>query len=228
LKFALEGIQYFVEDLDLANDLHKVDGLTTVVNLLSHENAEIRYWSSWIIASTTHNHPKTQATMVNQFNVIQVLCDAIKNESNDNAKDKQLYALSAITSGNQTLQDQFVDQYNGIPLLVSLTLSNLSNTQWKSVWFLIKLFTGRPSNTVLARNTNFVKNLIKVLEGTTREDLTVKVIEVLSLFVKDDDNNLNHCKLLGLDKVLIHVLKNIKEEEEQQTCKQLLNLLTKE
>jgi len=53
IVYALEGIQYFVEDLDLANDLVKLDGLKLIVSFLTHENADVRRWSSWLIASLT-------------------------------------------------------------------------------------------------------------------------------------------------------------------------------
>jgi len=228
IVYALEGIQYFVEDLDLSNDLVKLDGIKQVVSLLTHDSADVRRWSSWIIASLTQNNPNTQDMLTSQHDILGVLTKAILNETNDQAKDKQLYAISSVISGRQPLLDQFVDKYNGIPLLVSILGSNLPSTKFKAVWFLYKLLTSRPTNKDHAQNSEMVPNLIKIVAESEKEDLREKAVETLTIYVNNDTNRAKQCKTLGLDKILVEILKKLDKEEkkeEMEACKQLLRLI---
>jgi len=224
--WALEGIQFFVEDLDLANDLAKVDGTTHIVNFLTHENADVRRWSAWIIASLTQNNPVTQKNLSEKHNILEVLVNVLLSETNFQTKDKQLYALSAVTSGNESLMNQFVDNYNGIPVLVALLQENFSGIQFKVIWFLKKLLLARPENKVLARNSDIVVNLVKILGGSgLKEDVRERAAETLLVVVNNDKEKARECKGLGLDKILVETLKKFPAEAEQEEKKVLKELL---
>jgi len=213
MKYALEGIQYFVEDLDLANDLIKVNGLQPIVNLVSHDDADIRFWSAWIIASVSQNNPNTQLALV-KLDIFNHLCKAIQNETNETTKDKQLYALSSVTSGNQSLMDHFVDEYNGIPYLVALTVTKSSSTQFKAIWFLYKLLSGRERNIqIIKKDDNLVNNLMQVISEAEKLETRERALQILGLYLKNDVNSLQKCKSLGLDKVIVERLSKASDEE---------------
>jgi len=228
--YALEGIQYFVEDLDLAMNLVKLDGIKQIVSLLTHENADVRRWSSWIVASLTQNNKNTQHILISQHDILNVLTKSILNETNDQVKDKQLYAISSVTSGNQPLMDMFVGSYNGIPLLVSILGSNLTSTKFKAVWFLYKLLALKASNMEIAQKTDMVPSLIKIVAETEKDDLRVKAVDILTIYVNNDTNNAKECKSLGLDKILEENLKKLDKEEDKEevmeACKKLLQLIS--
>jgi len=213
MKYALEGIQYFVEDLDLANDLVKVNGLQPIVNLVSHDDADIRLWAAWIVASVSQNHPTTQVALVN-LDILSYLCKAIQKETSDEVKDKQLYALSSVTSGNQSLMDHFVDDYNGIPYLVALTVAKSPSTQFKAIWFLHKLLSGRDRNLLIAKqDDNLVNNLMKVISESEKLETRERAVQILGLYLKNDANSLQKCKSLGLDQVILERLSKATDEE---------------
>jgi len=200
--YALEGIQYFVEDLDLANDMIKVNGLTTIVNLLNHEDPKIRFWTAWIIASLSQNNPNTQMALVH-LDVLNLLCNIIQTETDENTKDKQLYALSSLTSNNQTLMDLFVDSHNGLPYLTSLVLSNSPSSQFKAIWFIYKLLSFRPSNlNIIKKDTSLLSNLIKVLSTSEKLETRERTIQLLQLIIKDDPVAKQTSISLGLDKTI--------------------------
>jgi hypothetical protein len=212
-KYALEGIQYFVEDLDLANDLIKVNGLTTIVKLLNHEDQEIRFWTAWIIASLSQNNPNTQLALVH-LDVLNLLCNIIQTETNENTKDKQLYALSSLTSNNQTLMDLFVDSHNGLPYLTSLILANSPSAQFKVIWFIYKLLSLRPSNlNIVKKDSRLLSNLIKVLSTSERLDTRERAILLLQLIIKDDPAAKQTSISLGLDKTIAERLSKARDEE---------------
>jgi len=224
-KYALEGIQYFVEDLDLANDLIKVNGLPTIVKLISHEDHEIRFWAAWIIASLTQNNLPTQIALV-KLDVLNHLSGAIQKETNENTKDKQLYALSSLTSGNQPLMDLFVDSYNGLPYLTSLLLSNNPSTQYKSCWFIYKLLSTRPSNlNIIKQNTHLVTNLMNVLSTAEKADTRERAIHLLHLYINNDAKAKQTCQSLGLDKLITEKLSSSSTEEEEKSLLQNLHKL---
>jgi len=213
MKYALEGIQYFVEDLDLANDLIKVNGLQPIVNLVSHDDADIRLWAAWIVASVSQNHPTTQLALV-KLDILSHLCKAIQKETSDEVKDKQLYALSSVTSGNQSLMDQFVDDYNGIPYLVALTVAKSPSTQFKAIWFLYKLLSGRDRNLLIAKqDDNLVNNLMNVISESEKLETRERAVQILGLYLKNDANSLQKCKSLGLDQVILERLSKATDEE---------------
>jgi len=213
MKYALEGIQYFVEDLDLANDLIKVNGLQPIVNLVSHDDADIRLWAAWIVASVSQNHPNTQLALV-KLDILSHLCKAIQKETSDEVKDKHLYALSSVTSGNQSLMDQFVDDYNGIPYLVALTVAKSPSTQFKAIWFLYKLLSGRDRNLLIAKqDDNLVNNLMNVISESEKLETRERAVQILGLYLKNDANSLQKCKSLGLDQVILERLSKATDEE---------------
>jgi len=212
-KYALEGVQFFVEDLDLANDLIKVNGLVTVVKLLDHEDQEIRYWTAWIIASLSQNNTNTQLALVH-MDVMNILCHMIQKETDENTKDKQLYALSSLTSGNQTLMNLFVDSHNGLPYLTSLILSNNPSTQFKAIWFIYKLLSLRPSNlNIVKKDNRLLSNLTKVLSDSEKLDTRERAIQIILLIVQADPSEKQTCISLGLDKVVAERLTKTQAEE---------------
>jgi len=214
-KYALEGIQYFVEDLDLANDLIKVNGLATMVKFISHEDHDIRLWVAWIIASLTQNNPTTQLALY-KLDVFKLLCEALQKETNDLTKDKQLYALSSLTSGNQSLMDLLVDQYNGLSYLTSLVLSPTSSTQFKAIWFIYKLLSLRPSNlNIVRQNTQLLSNLMAVLSTAEKTETRERAISVLSIYIDHDLKTKKDCLSLGLDKLIHQKLQGALDEEKK-------------
>jgi len=82
----------------------------------------------------------------------------------------------------------------------------------------------------IARKTDMVPCLIKIVAETEKEDLREKAVEILTIYVKNDTNNAKECKSLGLDKVLEEILKKLVKEEEKkeeiEACKLLLTLIS--
>jgi hypothetical protein len=224
-KYALEGIQYFVEDLDLANDLIKVNGLGTIVKFINHEDPDIRYWTAWIIASLTQNNLNTQLALV-KLDVLNLLCGAIQKETHDNTKDKQLYALSSLMSGNQSLMDHFVDDYNGHNYLVSLTVSKIPSTQFKSLWFLYKLISNREITLKKVKeNHQLIQNLIQVIQETQKQESRERAIHILLMCTNNDQEAKKKCVSLGLDTLLKEKISKADEDEKSlllQLQKQLV------
>jgi len=213
IKYALEGIQYFVEDLDLANDLIKVNGFTTILKLIEHEDPEIRFWIAWIIASLTQNNSTTQLALV-KLDVLNLLCTAIQKETYDPAKDKQLYALSSLLSGNQTLMDLFVDKYNGLDYLVSLTLSKIPSTQFKALWFLHKLLSSRDINLKKLKTSNqLLPNLLHVIQESSKVESRERALHILLDYIKNDSEAKKKVISSGFPNIITERLSKADEDE---------------
>jgi len=230
VALVLEGLQYFVEDLDLANVLVKIDGIAPVVNLLNHENAEVRHWAAWIVASLTHNNPTTQHTLTSQHNTLTLLCNAILKETNEKTKEKQLYALTAITSGNPPLMDQFVDSYDGIVLLASLMKSLRFSVQFKTVWFLSKLLKNRLSQNklLLQKSSDFLKDLIEIIKRAPEgHEVILRGLEVLVVYVENDGEKVRECRELGLEEIVRDIKQHLESgDEEVVMCDNVLRLVS--
>jgi len=170
---------------------------------------------AWIIASLTQNNPTTQLALF-KLDVFKLLCEALQKETNDLTKDKQLYALSSLTSGNQSLMDLLVDQYNGLPYLTSLVLSPTSSTQFKAIWFIYKLLSLRPSNlNIVRQNTQLLSNLMAVLSTAEKTETRERAISVLSIYIDHDLKTKKDCLSLGLDKLIHQKLQGALDEEKK-------------
>ncbi|KAL6068138.1 nucleotide exchange factor sil1, variant 2 [Balamuthia mandrillaris] len=149
-KNALMEIQFLVEDIDNANDLHKVDGLVPVVEHMSHPSATIRAWSAWVLSTVVQNNPIAQQEALRHDalpKAISLLASSSsasspspsseqqdqqgnaesevekkqqEKEDEVQLKMKALSLISALVRHNPIAMRQFVEESNGISLLADI------------------------------------------------------------------------------------------------------------
>lgn len=87
-------------------DLEKSKGLESIVELISHTNPDLRYWSAWVLASSTQNNPSIQEYAL-RLNALPLLLKVLAHETNEKAHVRQLSALSALLSDHPKAQETF-------------------------------------------------------------------------------------------------------------------------
>ncbi|KAL6059803.1 nucleotide exchange factor sil1 [Balamuthia mandrillaris] len=141
-KNALMEIQFLVEDIDNANDLHKVDGLVPVVEHMSHPSATVRVWSAWVLSTVVQNNPIAQQEALRHDalpKAISLLASSSSEQQDQQGnaesevekeqqeqedevqlKMKALSLISALVRHNPIAMRQFVEESNGISLLADI------------------------------------------------------------------------------------------------------------
>ncbi|KAH3722760.1 hsp70-interacting protein [Pelomyxa schiedti] len=96
---ALSSIQYYVEDIDNANDLEKINGIPPVVAVTTHANVSpaARSNALWVIATVAGNNPKGQASLLGH-GALDATVTLLNNP--DILRVKALSAVSAIVRDN--------------------------------------------------------------------------------------------------------------------------------
>jgi len=137
-----------------------------------------------------------------------------KKETNDQAKDKQLYALSSLMSGNQPLMDLFVDSCNGLEYLITMAVSKIQSTQFKSLWFLYKLLCSRDINLKKLKTSNqLLPNLLHVLRESAKAESRERAIHILLMCLNNDTEVKKKVISMGFPDVVKERLSKAEEDE---------------
>lgn len=105
---ALEQLQFYVESIDNANDLHHetVNGLMPVIESLKSQYPGIRMRAAWVLATCVANNPKFQKTFVD-CGGLEATVDALKHEDQMGALSKIVYVVSGLLDHNTDILVKF-------------------------------------------------------------------------------------------------------------------------
>lgn len=90
---AIETILEHIDQLDIANDFHKIGGLTVLKPCLKSVHSQIRIGACDILAELCQNNPYCQKVVVDQ-NYIPLLLELLEKEEENPVAIKILYAVS--------------------------------------------------------------------------------------------------------------------------------------
>lgn len=235
LLVLLEELQYFVEDLDNANELHKIGGLEPILNLLSQsDNSKVKMWCAWIITSLLQNNPKGQQ-LAKELNIYETLTKELSLQQDEETRVKLLSALSAYFGQN--------------PQEVRRLILQPKTTFWDLLRESLLQKTNKEKIRALVLCQNLLLLLTKPIQDAFREaDLIVslwkelvlaepeseycsKLLNVLVLLLQGSEENV---KALGAQDrvILVNKATKLKKDEENYSTeidnlKSLLNLVQK-
>jgi hypothetical protein len=193
LADVLEAIQYYVEDYDVAKVFTKranADSFPQILELMSHNHPRVRMWSAWIVASVAQNNPDLpQIIRVPQSKIIGVLLGLLEAEKDEEAHNKQLYALSSMLSNDDTIKT-FVDQ-KGVQLLVPWIIHPHPGTSNKVLWILGKVMESSTEAQNIAReNTPLLAIIAQILQDSnSKPELRTACTKTLESFKKGNTTN---------------------------------------
>ncbi|XP_028098233.1 nucleotide exchange factor SIL1 isoform X2 [Camellia sinensis] len=102
---ALQELLILVEQIDNANDLHKLGGLSVIIRELNNPDPEIRTTSAWILGKACQNNPVVQKQVL-ELGGLAKLMNMVKSSFLEEAR-KALYAVSALIRNNLDGQQLF-------------------------------------------------------------------------------------------------------------------------
>lgn len=99
---AFDNFEQLIENLDNANNLEPLELWKPLIELLSHEEAEIRKYAAWCIGTAVQNNEKSQKKLLEMGGVEPLVKLAVKEDEDKLVRRKAVYALS---SAGRNFQD---------------------------------------------------------------------------------------------------------------------------
>jgi len=229
IKYALEGIQYYVEDVDVANAVLKFGILQVLSNFLTHPDSQIRMWSAWTVGTICHNNPTAQKIAM-EINLLGALVGAFKSETEAEPQAKQITCISAILSQNIPGQNIFLEQYNGTQLLTDLLDATEQSIKTRAMWLVNNIMIESPATKDLFGNNNFIQKLIGNVNSES-PNIREKALQTLKTLMMGNKKNQSEAKSSGLDKVILQKLQDLQKagecdnKDEIDLAKQVYQLL---
>ncbi|DBB09552.1 TPA: hypothetical protein ACH3X3_008110 [Trebouxia sp. C0006] len=124
---ALEALQSLVEPIDNANDLHTLQGLQPVVQLLLQDSTSVQAAAAFVLGTAASNNNKFQEQLMEAYpeSVMHLL--RVTASSDSETSKKGLYALAALLRNNAAARTQFYSN-SGVRRLTEI-LTNPEQTQ---------------------------------------------------------------------------------------------------
>ncbi|GIJ89923.1 hsp70 nucleotide exchange factor fes1 [Aspergillus pseudoviridinutans] len=104
---AFDNFEQLIESIDNANNLEPLGLWTPLVELLKHEEAEMRRMAAWCIGTAVQNNEKAQDKLI-VFNVLPTLVAMSTSDPEPAARKKAVYAISSGVRNYQPAMDEFV------------------------------------------------------------------------------------------------------------------------
>ncbi|KAL7645234.1 UNVERIFIED_CONTAM: hypothetical protein RMT77_003620 [Armadillidium vulgare] len=227
---ALEQLGEYVEDINYAIDLFKMNGFPTIVNVLDSPHYSLQKGAAQVIGDICQNNEVGQQNML-PLNVMQKLLNIIDNHSDPECMVKALYALSCLTRESEMAEKMFSD-LSGFCYLMRAIQTKQPKLVVKSV-FLLNYFIGKTDkykDTLLSMG--FVDQLISILfsediDDTSREYCTLSLYNLSTSY----DKALQECQrpefnlVLQLNERLKTISGNDQYQEEENYIKSFLEVL---
>lgn len=217
---SLEAIQEFVEDLDVANDLHALGGLIPILDLMNHESEDIRVISAWIISTGVQNNPRFQSLLLEQGGVSRFL-QRLTSESSEQVKIKLISCISGLVRDCPQSEEEFYSQNGLDTILEQLKLVQSPGFRQKVVFFL----------QYLAKDESCINSMMRcgVLEccveclGQSNKDLCEKTIDLLLILSTVSDAAEQMGRMVALQEVISRISLCEEGHEFEESLKRLQN-----
>lgn len=140
---ALEELEFYVEDLDNANDLAKIGGVQAMLYLCSAARAEheLREAACGVLAACLQNNPKF-IKVASDLGVATTLFRLLEEEVGEEAagaRGKALYALSALLRGSKELSAELLAATEARAALFSVAAVPHARLRRRAIFLLLAL-----------------------------------------------------------------------------------------
>lgn len=126
VEYAFECISDWVDQIDMANNFHKIGGFDSLKACLKSDYASIRSASANAIAELSQNNSYCQENFVKE-EFLPLLLEMITNDRQ--CQVKAMYAISCIIRECPLAQEKFLNHYNGPSMVVNATMTRGNGNQ---------------------------------------------------------------------------------------------------
>ncbi|KAL3271053.1 hypothetical protein HHI36_021553 [Cryptolaemus montrouzieri] len=225
---ALETILDYIDNIDIANDFHKIGGFLVLKPCLNSINPAVRAGGCALIAELSQNNPYCQNIILdNDF--VPILLHILNTDANDQVGVKCLYALSAISRDNTDGFSQLI-RYGGFNIFMRTLQKEDDRFRIKTAFLLGYLCRSQPDLKSRLIFLEIIPILISLI-SEERKPSTEHLLSLLLSLVEDNATALLECKnpQYNFKETLQNYIAQIenKEEcrEEEEYCKRLLHMI---
>ncbi|XP_014488095.1 PREDICTED: hsp70-binding protein 1-like [Dinoponera quadriceps] len=173
---ALKRIGYHVDNIDVANDFHKIGGFSLFQLCLNSSHSNIRWRIADIIAKLAQNNPYCQEKIL-ETGLFPILLSMVDTDPSEHSKIKALYAVSCIVRENPTSL-KYMEINDGYSVLLRALQSSTEKLQIKSAFLLSNLCSKENSSDIKHTlvKMGFIEQAIGLL---SRDNLQLEIREQL-------------------------------------------------
>ncbi|KAH8881506.1 Fes1-domain-containing protein [Thozetella sp. PMI_491] len=102
---AFDNLEQLIENLDNANNMEKLALWTPLLDLLDHEEHDLRRMAAWCVGTAVQNNETSQARLLAMGGIPRLVSMAAKDGENAAARRKAIYALSSAVRNYQPAMD---------------------------------------------------------------------------------------------------------------------------
>ncbi|KAK4453792.1 Hsp70 nucleotide exchange factor FES1 [Podospora aff. communis PSN243] len=102
---AFDNFEQLIESLDNANNLEKLSLWTPLLDLLKHEEQELRRMAAWCVGTAVQNNVKTQERLLAMGGIPHLVHLATHDDEHEAVRRKAVYALSSAVRNYQPAMD---------------------------------------------------------------------------------------------------------------------------
>ncbi|KAI9040930.1 Hsp70 nucleotide exchange factor FES1 [Aspergillus affinis] len=107
---AFDNFEQLLENIDNANNMEPLGLWTPLVELLRHEEADMRRMAAWCVGTAVQNNEKAQDKLV-LLNALPTLISNATSDPNPATRKKSVYAISSAVRNYQPAMDEAVRHF---------------------------------------------------------------------------------------------------------------------
>lgn len=231
IESAVDVLIDYTGSLDNARDFHTIGGFVVFRPLLESDSAVLKCKACELLAEVVQNEVKCQSYAMDD-NLLDVLVRLLDSDPNESVRVKSLYAISCLIRDNDSAQQVFESQLDGLSVLLraidsSNPLSKDNKLRIKASFLMQSLCRRKPSVCDSLYELGVLSQLVGLLKGD-HDSSHEHLLAALYSLVSTHDRTRQDCRrpewaLKSFLKTRIDQLKGREEFlEESEYCRRLL------
>lgn len=160
---ALDCVSDFVDNIDMANNFHKLGGFQMLKNCLRSPHEILRQNSANVTAELAQNNPYCQTNLLKD-DFLPVLLEIFDNDASEDSRFKALSAISCLVRDNLDGQQSFL-QLNGCSVLLrNIQQTSQTRLRVKACFFMSAVCEENPTFKEAFLSMGMVHQLVFLLQ----------------------------------------------------------------
>jgi len=242
---ALEELIEWCDDVDFGSDFLKMGGVEFLTRFIDSGHSGLRWRILDLMATILQNNEWAQ-NQAREKCWLSIFIKALEKDPVNLVRIKGLYAISCTVREHDVNRREFLDEYDGLSVLLRASQSDVEKIQVKSIFLMTSIVNSDPSTCDPLHQMGIIEQLVGlafqhvdsadadggISSGATDANfLTEHVLSALCFFASSHSGCLEECRRPDLplrstvEKRLAQVKEDDQFEEERYYAKKLLALL---
>ena len=233
VEYAFECIGEWVDQIDMANNFHKLGGFDSLKKCLNSPHDNLRCQAANAIAELSQNNPYCQEMFIKD-DFLSNLLQMISNDKGQGCQIKAMYAISCLTRESKIAQDKFLEpSTNGPSIILNSTMgSGAANDKLriKACFFISALCEDNVDAKKAFVDMGLPRQVLTIMQMEEHSQSHEQMARALLIVLKDNDQvkkELIESSELGLKKFLSSRIQMLQGQEEFDEERQYLNDIAK-